>query len=165
MDKAIIELSNRLGQLLLENKLMIATAESCTGGGIAQAITEISGSSAWFDRGFVTYSNQAKIQMLDVNPETLEKYGAVSEQVAIEMAQGAINNSHADIAATVTGIAGPTGGSDEKPVGLVYIGWKVKGFIEGCQLHRFTGDRSMIRQQTIYFALEEMIKLTDKWLK
>ncbi len=124
MNKEIIQLAQQLGRLLKEKDLKIATAESCTGGGIAQAITEVSGSSVWFDRGFVTYSNLAKIQMLQVKQESLDEYGAVSEKVAIEMVNGALINSVADIAVSVTGIAGPTGGTELKPVGVVYIAWK-----------------------------------------
>ena len=127
MDNEIIELARQLGKVLKEQGMKIATAESCTGGGIAQAITEIPGSSAWFDRGFVTYSNAAKLQMLQVKQSTLDEFGAVSEQVAIEMVEGALMNSNADLAVSVTGIAGPDGGTNIKPVGTIYIAWQYKG--------------------------------------
>jgi nicotinamide-nucleotide amidase len=156
MDKQIIELSIRLGQSLKEKELKIVTAESCTGGGIAQAITEIPGSSVWFDRGFVTYSNLSKIQMLGVKQSTLEQYGAVSEQVAIEMVAGALLNSDADLAVAVTGVAGPGGGSVLKPVGTVYIAWgrKRKLFFNK---FLFTGDRAEIRKQVIITSLNGLL--------
>ena len=121
MDYELYELSQQLGQLLASQKKIITTAESCTGGWIAQVITEVAGSSAWYDRGFITYSNESKIKMLGVKHTTLETYGAVSSQTVAEMADGALINSNADCAIAVTGIAGPTGGTDEKPVGTVWI--------------------------------------------
>lgn len=158
-DEKITLLAIQLGQFLVNKKMMIATAESCTGGGIAQAITEISGSSAWFDRGFITYSNQAKMQMLQVKKGSLEKKGAVSEEVAIEMVEGALNNSHTELAVSVTGIAGPTGGTVKKPVGTVYIAWKEKGESANCRKHVFLGDRREIRQQTIAAALKYCLSI------
>ncbi|PCI00286.1 MAG: damage-inducible protein CinA [Alphaproteobacteria bacterium] len=134
----------------------ITTAESCTGGMIAGAITDVSGSSAYFDRGFVTYSNEAKMEMLDVNPITIKAYGAVSEQCARLMARGAYAHSKADIAISVTGIAGPDGGSDEKPVGLVYIGLATDDHAEVHE-HNFNGDRASIRTQTVEAALRHVI--------
>lgn len=157
MDKKIISLAYQLGKTLKEKGLMIVTAESCTGGGIAQAITEISGSSVWFDRGFVTYSNHAKVQMLQVNQNTLNDFGAVSKQVVIEMTEGAILSSGADMAVSVTGIAGPSGGTDEKPVGTVYIAWQLKGEPANYRLHHFLGDRIQVRQQTISCALQHCL--------
>ena len=154
MDKEIIRLAKQLGSELKDKGLKIATAESCTGGGIAQAITEVPGSSAWFDRGFVTYSNQAKIQMLQVKQESLDDFGAVSEQVAIEMVEGALIYSEADIAVSVTGIAGPTGGTEQKPVGTVYIAKKENGMPASCKKHIFLGDRRKIRLQTVSMALK-----------
>ncbi len=153
MDIEIIELARQLGKVLKQQGMKIATAESCTGGGIAQAITEIPGSSAWFDRGFVTYSNTAKLQMLQVKQSTLEKYGAVSEEVAIEMVEGALKNSDADLAVSVTGIAGPEGGTEQKPVGTVYIACKIKGKDGRCLFKEFSGNRGGIREQTIQNAL------------
>jgi len=154
MDKQIIKLSTLLGEKLKAEGLKIATAESCTGGGIAQAITEIAGSSAWFDRGFVTYSNLSKVQMLGVKQATLDIYGAVSEQVAIEMVEGALAKSDADIAVAVTGIAGPGGGSKEKPVGTVFIACGITGKKITCNNYIFDGRRSDVRKLTIISALK-----------
>jgi nicotinamide-nucleotide amidase len=154
MDKQITELAEKLGKVLNQKELMLATAESCTGGGIAQAITEISGSSAWFDRGFVTYSNLAKVQMLQVSQSVLNKYGAVSKEVAKQMVLGALINSGADLAVSVTGIAGPGGGSEQKPVGTVYIAWGIKGEGVGCKKYVFSGNRTEIRKQTVILALK-----------
>lgn len=136
--------------------MKVATAESCTGGLIAAAITEISGSSAYFERGFVTYSNEAKMEQLDVNPITLQAFGAVSEQCARLMARGAFAHSLADIAVSVTGIAGPDGGTRDKPVGLVYIGLSTDDHAE-VHKHIFDGDRTSIRQQTVKAAVTHLI--------
>ncbi len=154
MENELFELAQQLGLLLKSKEKKIATAESCTGGWIAQIITEVSGSSAWFDRGFVTYSNAAKVQMLGVNPETLEKYGAVSTQTAAEMADGALAHSDADCAIAVTGIAGPDGGTAEKPVGTVFIAWACKNQDVKVIKKELTGDRYQIRRQTVKIALE-----------
>ena len=139
-------------------KWMLATAESCTGGLISAAITNESGSSAYFDRGFVTYSNEAKMDMLDVSHETLSQFGAASEQTAIEMAQGALKNSNAGIAVSVTGIAGPTGGTADKPVGLVYIGCATE---ENTTVQAFNFDnmtRQQVRESTVQKALEIVLQ-------
>lgn len=136
----------------------IATAESCTGGMIAAAITDVAGSSEFFDRGFITYSNPSKIDLLGVSPYTLEQHGAVSEQTAAEMARGAIDKSRADYALSVTGIAGPGGGSAEKPVGLVFIGLAVRGGDVQTFRHHFTGDRADVRAQTVRAALTHLRK-------
>ncbi len=154
MAAELVALATQLGQCLTANGRMIATAESCTGGGIAQIITEISGSSVWFDRGFVTYSNLSKVQMLAVNPVTLEKYGAVSEQVSVEMVMGALAHSTADCAVAVTGIAGPEGGSLEKPVGTVFIAWCYKNQTAKVIRKHYLGNRHQIRTQTVKTALE-----------
>lgn len=156
IDEQIISRAEQLGQALKDQGLIIATAESCTGGGVAQAITEVAGSSAWFDRGFVTYSNAAKVQMLQVKQVALDQWGAVSEQVAKQMAAGAIHNSGADIAVAITGIAGPAGGTTQKPVGTVYIAWGKSGDIK-CQHYVFSGDRSLIRQQVVLKALDNCL--------
>jgi len=138
-----------------ERRLMVATAESCTGGLIVGALTEVSGSSSVVDRGFVTYSNDAKIQMLGVDPATLAAHGAVSRQTAVEMARGALSHSQADIAVAVTGVAGPSGGTDEKPVGLVHLAAASRG---GSVLHREMryGDigRDAVRLATVRAALD-----------
>ena len=161
MDKQITELASQLGSALKAKGLMIATAESCTGGGIAQAITEITGSSAWFDRGFVSYSNLAKVQMLQVRQSALDQYGAVSEEVAKQMVAGALNNSDADIAVSVTGIAGPDGGSELKPVGTVFIAWGIKGEQIFCRKHVFSGNRATIRNSTIISALKSCLQQAE----
>lgn len=145
--------------LLLEGKNMrLVTAESCTGGLIAAAMTDRSGSSSIFERGYVTYSNESKIEELGVQSSTIETHGAVSEQTAKEMAQGALKNSHADIALSVTGIAGPNGGTNAKPVGLVYIGFAMQNRPPIAMQYNFTGDRTSIRQQTVESALELAIE-------
>lgn len=141
--------------------LMLATAESCTGGMIAAAMTERPGSSAVFERGFVTYSNDAKIELLGVPKDMLMKHGAVSSQVAIAMVKGAIAHSRAEIAVSVTGIAGPDGGTEQKPVGLVYIGFGDKAGVIEVAEHRFNGDRASVRQQTMDAALKHLIKYVD----
>jgi len=153
MDNELFELAQLLGRLLKSKGKKIATAESCTGGWIAQIITEVPGSSAWFDRGFVTYSNAAKMQMLGVKPETLEKYGAVSAQTATEMVIGALAHSDADCAIAVTGIAGPDGGTAEKSVGTVFIAWAYKNQDARVVKRQLTGNRHQIRAQTVKIAL------------
>jgi nicotinamide-nucleotide amidase len=149
-------LSDDVGRLLLENQHILATAESCTGGGVASVITDIAGSSAWFDRAFVTYSNQAKMEMLGVSANTLESNGAVSEPVVIEMVLGALAHSAATIAVSISGIAGPSGGTPEKPVGTVCFAWADKtGWLQVHTVY-FEGDRRAIRSQAITHALTEI---------
>jgi PncC family amidohydrolase len=150
------DIAKKLNDILRQRKLKVATAESCTGGMIASAITDISGSSEIFDRGFVTYSNEAKITMLGVSPTTIADFGAVSEQTATEMAKGALENSLADIAVSVTGIAGPTGGTADKPVGLVYIAVASKSKNEVFK-HIFDGHRAEVRQQTLEQSIKYLI--------
>ena len=150
------DLIQRLFQNLERNNFKIATAESCTGGMIAAALTNIAGSSAYFERGFVTYSNEAKIELLDVNTVTIQAFGAVSEQCARLMARGAYAHSLADIAISVTGIAGPDGGSDDKPVGLVYIGLATADHAE-VHCHVFKGDRASVREQTTEAAVSHAV--------
>jgi nicotinamide-nucleotide amidase len=159
MDNALFDLTERLGQNLKARGYKIATAESCTGGWIAQAITEVPGSSAWFDRGFVTYSNSAKVQMLGVNPQTLEQFGAVSPETAMEMASGALKYSEADWAVAVTGIAGPDGGSAEKSVGTVYVAWHNRTGYPKVERLQLKGTRHQIRKQTVIEAIEGLLKL------
>jgi nicotinamide-nucleotide amidase len=142
----------------LDNKSwQITTAESCTGGLIGAALTEVSGSSQYFDRGFVTYSNEAKMEMLGVLQQSLIKHGAVSEEVAKEMALGALENSNAQIAVSVTGVAGPGGGSDEKPVGLVYIGIATNKDVTAYK-NNFDEDRNSVRRQTVKRALNLLLE-------
>ena len=154
MDNELFEISQQLGRLLQSKDKKISTAESCTGGWISQIITDVPGSSAWFDRGFVTYSNAAKMQMLGVKPETLDTFGAVSAQTATEMANGALQNSDADCAIAVTGIAGPTGGTIKKPVGTVFIAWAYKNQETKVIKKELTGNRFEIRQQSVKLALK-----------
>lgn len=151
-------LVEELTLLLLEKNLRMVSAESCTGGLIAAAMTDRAGSSSVFERGFVTYSNEAKIEELGVNAQTIATHGAVSEETALEMAQGALAHSRADIAVSVTGVAGPTGGTALKPVGLVYIGIAVKGGTAQAFKNNFDGDRTSIRQATVERALELLIE-------
>lgn len=153
-------LVEELSLLLSEKNLRLVTAESCTGGMIAAAMTDRSGSSSVFERGYVTYSNEAKIEELGVKSETIETYGAVSEQTAAEMVQGALKHSHADVALSVTGIAGPNGGTEEKPVGLVYIGVAFQNRPPAVIKNNFDGDRTSIRQATVEKALELLIEMT-----
>lgn len=146
------DLIETVSETLMNKEMMLVTAESCTGGLIAKLITDRPGSSSVLERGFVTYSNEAKIELLDVSSETVSTYGAVSEQTALEMAQGAFKKSRADIAISVTGIAGPGGGTDDKPVGLVFIGIADKDH-SGSFECRFDGNREDIREQTAIEAL------------
>ena len=145
-----------LAALLLARGWMLATAESCTGGMIAAACTDLAGSSAWFERGFVTYSNEAKIESLGVAPELLRRHGAVSEPVVRAMAQGAVQHSRARIGVAVTGVAGPTGGSADKPVGTVWFAFLVDGRLTS-ELRRFGGDRAAVRTATVEHALEGLL--------
>lgn len=154
-------LAQKLGAALQARGWMLATAESCTGGLVAEIITRIPGSSTWFERGFVTYSNAAKIEMLGVNAETLEQFGAVSEQTAREMAQGAITHSHAEVSLSITGIAGPDGGSIEKPVGTVCFAWQLPKQPPITSTKKLSGDRQQIRHLSAITALEETIKLIN----
>lgn len=144
-------------QLQQKNWLM-TTAESCTGGGVAQWLTSVAGSSLWFDRGFITYSNAAKHEMLDVGEGLLEQYGAVSEQVAVAMVRGALAHSRAQVSLAVTGIAGPGGGSDAKPVGTVWFAWAVETQTKTA-LQRFAGDRQSVRSQSEQFALKGLLDI------
>jgi nicotinamide-nucleotide amidase len=159
MPESLTELAHQLGQLLQQQGKMLATAESCTGGGIAQAITEIAGSSDWFDRGFVTYSNTAKTDMLGVDERVIQTFGAVSQQTAAAMATGALVHSQAQVSIAVTGIAGPSGGSEDKPVGTVWFGWGYAHAKAQTELQHFQGDRHSIRQQAIQYALQRAIAL------
>lgn len=154
-------LAERLGNLLLQRGEWLAAAESCTGGWLAQSVTAIAGSSAWFDRGFVTYSNAAKTEMLGVPETTLERHGAVSDAVARAMAQGALANSRADWTVAITGIAGPGGASLHKPVGTVCFAWASKD--GGCEAHTcyFSGDRAAVREQSVRFALNGLLDRVD----
>lgn len=148
--------------MLKSHGLMLATAESCTGGGVAQAITEVAGSSAWFERGFVTYSNLSKQQMLGVRETTIQQHGAVSEAVVREMVAGALANSTAQVALSVSGIAGPDGGTADKPVGTVWFAWGIKGRATFAQRHQIAGDRAEVRAQAVHIALQGIINLLNQ---
>jgi nicotinamide-nucleotide amidase len=150
---ALIHLATEIGELLLAKNRMLCLAESCTGGLASGLITEIPGSSAWFDSGLVVYSNQAKQDLLNVSAESLRQYGAASEQVAIEMAIGALNQGRANIAASVTGIAGPDGGSKEKPVGTVCFAWAGSDIASTTTTKHFSGNRQDVREQSILTLL------------
>lgn len=158
-DDALVELADELGRALKACGWMLALAESCTGGMAAQAVTAIPGSSGWFERGFVTYSNTSKIEMLGVHQETLQDFGAVSEQSVREMAQGALGHSHAQMAAAISGIAGPDGGMPEKPVGTVCFAWAVGKHLTSATVH-FDGNREKVRQQAVEYALRGVLRLT-----
>ncbi|MFZ5844690.1 MAG: CinA family protein [Pseudomonadota bacterium] len=146
-----------LAQLLTSNGMWLATAESCTGGLIAAACTALPGSSRWFDRGFVTYSNDAKQQLLGVSADTLNTFGAVSSETVMAMAFGALARSKADIAISVSGIAGPDGGTDAKPVGTVWFGLARKGVAVEARLQRFDGERAAVREQALEYALQWLL--------
>ncbi len=153
------DLAAQVGAALKAHGMMLTTAESCTGGGVAQAITEVAGSSAWFERGFVTYSNLAKQQMLGVSEATLKQHGAVSEAVVREMAAGALANSTSHIALSVSGIAGPDGGTAEKPVGTVWFAWGIKHGVTIAQRHLLKGNRFEVRGQAVNIALQGVMNL------
>jgi nicotinamide-nucleotide amidase len=153
MDPLIRSLASQVAAQLIERELMVATAESCTGGLVAGALTAIPGSSAWFERGFVTYSNHAKTEMLDVPATLLEAHGAVSEEVARAMAEGALLESRAQTALSITGIAGPGGGTPDKPVGTVCFAWVILDDPPVSETVRFDGDRDAVRDQSVRHAL------------
>jgi len=162
MDAVLVDLSERIGALCRAHGLTIATAESCTGGWTAQVITHTAGSSAWFDRGFVTYTNASKADMLGVRMNTIETFGAVSLETAGEMAAGALAHSNAWISLAITGVAGPTGGSPEKPVGTVCFAWCLREgggdpLAPSCERRLFAGDRESIRRQSVIHALSGLI--------
>lgn len=153
-DSALRRLAEQVGRHALDQRLMLVTAESCTGGWIAKTLTDIPGSSGWFDCGMVAYSYEAKQALLGVRPQTLEAHGAVSRETVIEMVSGALVHSGAHLAVAVTGIAGPGGGTADKPVGTVWIAWKRRGGYPQVQVFRFDGDREAVRRRTTAAALE-----------
>ena len=156
------EIAAELGGRLKRARLMLVTAESCTGGWAAQAVTAVAGSSDWFERGFVTYSNDAKREMLGVSAETLARHGAVSEQAALEMASGALARSRAGVALAITGIAGPAGGSAAKPVGTVCFAWAASGFAAHSETMLFGGSREAVRRESVIHALQGVMRLLDQ---
>jgi nicotinamide-nucleotide amidase len=157
-DAQLYELAEKTGRALEARGLMLATAESCTGGWIAEAITMIPGSSAWLDRGFVTYTNDAKREMLGVQAQTLERHGAVSEPVVIEMVQGALKASRAQVAVAVSGVAGPSGGTPQKPVGTVCFAWAIEGRAPRAETRHLDGDREAVRRQSVVHALGALLE-------
>jgi nicotinamide-nucleotide amidase len=158
-------LARELADILVERGWKIAVAESCTGGLVCATLTDLAGSSDWFERGYITYSNEAKTECLEVSAKTIESFGAVSEQVAKAMAEGSRQNANAHVAISITGIAGPTGGSPEKPVGTVCFGWTIKESVTGdignttTLTEHFNGDRQKIREQARDYALTKLIQL------
>jgi nicotinamide-nucleotide amidase len=176
-DSALAALAAAVADVLGRQQRHLATAESCTGGWVAQSLTAIAGSSAWFDRGFVTYSNAAKIDMLGVSERSLAEHGAVSEQVALEMACGALQRSQADCALSITGIAGPSGGTAQKPVGTVCFGWAWQALAGDARLAnlqasipathsvaltlQLSGDRNRVRRQAVLESLTGMMRCLD----
>ncbi len=155
-------LAAQVGTALKAHGLMLTTAESCTGGGVASALTDIRGSSIWFERGFVTYSNDAKCDMLGVAQETLLRHGAVSEVVVREMVAGALQHSKSGIALAVSGVAGPDGGSAEKPVGTVWFAWGIKSGACEARLHRLPGSRTEVREQAVRIALQGVLEMLSQ---
>lgn len=151
-----------LGALLVENEWQITTAESCTGGGVASALTSVSGSSLWFEQGFITYSNTAKQCQLGVEKLLLDQYGAVSEPVVRAMAEGACQRAKADIGVAVSGVAGPSGGSIDKPVGTVWLAWVLPTIGTVAKCYCFDGDRNSVRSQAVAIAIGELTKLLTK---
>ena len=158
-----LNISKEVAKLLIARGWTLALAESCTGGLVSAALTNLAGSSDWFERGYITYSNQAKTECLDVAAETIESFGAVSEQVAKAMSEGAQKNAGVNVSVSITGIAGPAGGSIEKPVGTVCFGWTITKenlvAITICKTMQFSGDRQAVREQARDYTLSELIKL------
>ncbi len=154
MFEQAIALAAEIGEVLRARKRVLATAESCTGGGLGWVVTSVPGSSGWFDRGFVTYSNLSKQEVLGVRPATLQEHGAVSGATVREMAEGALASSHADITVAISGIAGPGGGTPERPVGTVWLAWAGRWFETEVLECRFDGDRQQVRAQAVMAALE-----------
>ena len=157
-DKTVLALAGEVALLLTEKKITLAVAESCTGGALCQALTDIPGSSAWFDRGFISYSNQAKVDMLGVSFTLLDQYGAVSFETARAMVEGVHGRSNAELAIAITGIAGPEGGTAEKPVGTVFFGIGQKGQAVKIDKRRFKGDREEVRARSVEFVLKALLK-------
>ncbi|MEW8508272.1 MAG: CinA family protein [Candidatus Thiodiazotropha sp.] len=154
--QAVEEICVRCAEMLLRHDHRLVVAESCTGGWLAKILTDLPGSSDWFDRGYVTYSNRAKQAMLGVSSATLQRHGAVSEACVVEMTQGALDESGADVALAISGIAGPGGGTPEKPVGTVCFSWQVKGQDANSKRIRFDGDRNQVRWQAVVHALQQL---------
>ncbi len=161
--ESIEDLAHRVGAVLYARGWRLATAESCTGGGIAQAVTDIAGSSAWFECGFVTYSDPAKHRMLGVSDDTIANHGAVSSATAEAMATGSLTHSEADLAVAVTGVAGPGGGSESKPVGTVWFAWAVRGHPPEVRCEQLQGDRRAVRESAVRIALEGLAEQGEEY--
>jgi nicotinamide-nucleotide amidase len=162
VSRDIENMAIQIGSALKSHGLVLATAESCTGGAVASSITDIAGSAEWFERGFITYSNESKREMLGVAQETLVRYGAVSEAVVREMVAGALYYSHAQVALAVSGIAGPAGGMPDKPVGTVWFAWGIKGRQCVARLHHLSGSRAEIRMQSVCIAFQGVLELLNQ---
>jgi len=160
-DQDLSDLAARVGENLTQRGWMLVTAESCTGGWVGQAVTAVAGSSIWYDRGFITYSNRSKCEMLGVQPALLDQFGAVSPQTAQAMVTGALSRSHAQIGLAITGIAGPAGGTAEKPVGMVCFAWASKDGSVQHETHHFKGNRESIRRSAVTTALRGILHLLD----
>ena len=158
-DAALQEVARQLAVAAQVGHHMLVTAESCTGGWIAKVLTDIAGSSAWFECGIAAYSYESKQALLGVRPETLEHYGAVSRETALEMVSGALVHSGATLSVAVTGIAGPSGGTADKPVGTVWVAWKRRGGYATAEVFHFDGDREAVRRQTVAAALQGLLRL------
>jgi nicotinamide-nucleotide amidase len=158
-DQALIMLAGHVGIDLVQRGLMLASVESCTGGWLGQAITAKAGSSGWYERGFITYSIASKQEMLGVSAITLKQHGTVSEQTVKEMAAGALTHSCAQVSVAISGIAGPNGGTEEKPVGMICFAWKMKDGLARSSTHYFGGDRESIRRQAVFVALQGVVDL------
>lgn len=156
-----LELAEKVGAALKSKKLLLSVAESCTGGGICQALTEIAGSSEWFDCGFIPYSNSSKTEMLNISAALIAQHGAVSEEIAAAMAEGALATSEAHVSLSTTGIAGPGGAVPGKPVGTICFGWCVAG-ITHTERKVFSGDRNSVREQTIEHALNKLLRFIEE---
>jgi len=159
MDETLYDLAVRVGQVLKAHRLQLVTAESCTGGWVGEAITMVPGSSEWYERGFITYTNTAKMDMLGVLATTLAAHGAVSEQTVKEMVAGALEHSPGDVAVSVSGVAGPGGGTPQKPVGTVCFGWALRDGSLATATHHFNGDREQVRREAVKRALEGVLSL------
>ena len=155
-------LAEQVGAALQVRGLMLASAESCTGGWVGEAVTAVAGSSQWYERGFITYTNESKQEMLGVSEKTLSEYGAVSEQTVREMVAGALKHSHAQVALAISGIAGPGGAIPTKPVGTVCIAWALRSGAARSQTFHFSGDRNAVRRQAVVAALQGALELIDE---
>lgn len=162
MTDVLYSLAEEIGRRLVDQRHKLVIAESCTGGWIAKCVTDVAGSSQWFDCGFVTYSNEAKVNLLGVPDSLLARYGAVSPETVRKMAFGALANSHAQLAVAVSGIAGPGGGTQDKPVGTVCFAWQLKGRPCHTEVHRLTGDRSTVREQAVGIVFKGILSVYDQ---